>query len=79
MWYTRVGGECRGRCAMGKFDDSIEWLNKQIANAREALGDLAAGRKVELNDKDVTQELKSNYERLIAKYEALIAAYQRRQ
>jgi hypothetical protein len=60
---------------MGKFDASIEWCRKQIANATESITDLKGGRKVEINDKDATQEWIAIYERIIEKCRRLIRAY----
>jgi hypothetical protein len=62
---------------MEKFGNSIEWLNKRIEDAREALADFARGFKIEINNKDVTQEWKARYEGIIEKCEALITAYRR--
>jgi hypothetical protein len=61
---------------MAQFDQSIEWLGKQMANATEALADLKSGRKIEFNGKDVTQELITRYEQLVAQYKRIISAYQ---
>jgi hypothetical protein len=63
---------------MGKFDESINWLSKQVANATQALGDLKSGHKIEINDKDISDQLKATHEGLIKRYEQLIAAYRKR-
>jgi hypothetical protein len=62
---------------MGKFDASIDWLRRQIANAAEAIADLKGGHKIEINDKNVTAELMAAYERMIARYKQLIGAYEK--
>jgi hypothetical protein len=62
---------------MGKFDENINWLGKQVANATEALADLKAGHKIEINDEDISNELKAAHEGLINRYEQLIAAYKK--
>lgn len=60
---------------MGKFDASIEWLSHQIANSLEAVRDLRGGQKIEINDKDVTNEIISMHEGLIERFKKLITAY----
>jgi len=63
---------------MGAFDLQIGWLHKHKACAEDALRDLKHGRKIEINDKDVTEEWMATYEHLIAKYRDLILAYKAR-
>jgi hypothetical protein len=63
---------------MGKFDDSIKWLTDQIKSATDALGDLNAGRKIEIDGVDVSNELKVGYQKLIDRYKQLVRAYQKR-
>ena len=63
---------------MGKFDKSIEWLEKRQADAKEAISDLLTGKKIELNGKDVTQQWMSKYQHIIAQCEQLISAYKSR-
>jgi hypothetical protein len=63
---------------MGRFDLQIGWLHKHKACAEEALRDLRCGRKIEINDKDVTAEWVATYKQLVARYEELIVAYRAR-
>ena len=63
---------------MGALDIQIGWLHKHKACAEEALRDLKRGRKIEIDEKDVTQEWMVTYEQIIAKYRELIAAYKAR-
>jgi hypothetical protein len=42
---------------------------------KRALRDLKRGRKIEIDEKDVTQGWIATYEQIIAKYRELIAAY----
>jgi hypothetical protein len=61
---------------MGGFDHlQIGWLHKHKAHAEEALRDLRRGRKLEIDDQDVTQEWVATYERIISKYRELILTY----
>jgi hypothetical protein len=69
MWHDAV---------MGKFDGSIKWLMDQIKSATDALGDLNAGRKIEMDGVDVSNELKADYKKRIDRYKELIRAYQKR-
>jgi hypothetical protein len=41
---------------MGALDIQIGWLHKHKACAEEALRDLKRGRKIEIDETDVTQE-----------------------
>jgi len=52
---------------MATFDLQIGWLHKHKACAEEALRDLKRGRKIEIDEKDVTQEWMVTYEQIIAK------------
>jgi hypothetical protein len=63
-----------GVALMSVSDLQIGWLHKHKANAEDALRDLKSGRKIEIDEKDVTQELISSYEQIIAKYRELIVA-----
>jgi len=63
---------------MGAFDLQIGWFHKHKASAEEALRELKRGRKIEIDEKDVTQEWMVTYEQIIAKYRELIAAYKAR-
>ena len=63
---------------MGKFDQSIEWLQEQIRHASEAIADLRRGHRIQINDEDVSQDVMSMHERLIARYKQLIGAYEKR-
>jgi len=63
---------------MGAFDLQIGWFHKHKASAEEAVRDLKRGRKIEIDEKDVTQEWIVTYEQIIAKYRELIAAYKAR-
>jgi hypothetical protein len=64
---------------MSGFDPlQIGWLHKHKANAEEALRDLKYGRKIEMGDKDITQEWVATYGQIISKYPELIAAYKAR-
>ena len=60
---------------MGAVDFQIGWLHKHKAYAEDALRDLKSGRKIEIDEKDVTQEWIATYEQIIAKYRELIVAY----
>jgi deoxyadenosine/deoxycytidine kinase len=60
---------------MGALDLHIGWLHKHKACAEDALRDLKRGRRIEIDEKDVTQDWIATYEQLIAKYRELIAAY----
>jgi hypothetical protein len=60
---------------MGAFDLQIGWLHKQKACAEDALRELKRGRKIEIEERDVTQEWIVTYEQIIAKYRELIDAY----
>ena len=53
---------------MGALDLQIQWLHKHKACAEDVLRDLKRGRKIEIDEKDVTQEWIATYERIIAKY-----------
>jgi hypothetical protein len=59
---------------MGAFDLQIGWLHKHKACAEDALRDLKRGRKIEIDEKDVTEDWIAIYEQIIAKYRELIAA-----
>jgi uncharacterized protein YgfB (UPF0149 family) len=64
---------------MGGFEHlQIGWLHKHKAHAEEALRDLRHGRKIEINDKDVTREWVATYEQIISKYREIILAYKPR-
>jgi hypothetical protein len=63
---------------MGALDIQIGWLHKHKACAEETLRDLKRGRKIEIDETDVTQEWIVTYEQIIAKYRELIAAYKAR-
>ena len=63
---------------MGALDLQIGWLHKRKACAEDVLRDLKRGRKIEIDEKDVTQEWIATYERIIAKYRELIVAYRAR-
>jgi hypothetical protein len=63
---------------MTKFDPTITWLRKQLANATKAISDLKSGQKIELGGEDVTEQWIETYERLVSRYERLIDAYERR-
>jgi hypothetical protein len=63
---------------MSAFNLQIGWLHKHKVFAEEALRDLKCGRKIEIDEKDVTQEWIATYEQIIAKYRELIAAYKAR-
>jgi len=63
-----------GWLLMGALDLQIGWLHKHKACAEDALRDLKRGRKIEINDKDVTQEWVATYEHIIAKYREPIFA-----
>jgi hypothetical protein len=60
---------------MGAVDFQIGCLHKHKAHAEDALRDLKSGRKIEIDEKDVTQEWIATYEQIIAKYRELIVAY----
>ena len=60
---------------MGKFDQSIDWLQAQIGNAKQAVADLVRGDRITIDDKDETENIKSMHERLIERYNRLIEAY----
>jgi len=48
---------------MGALDLQIGWLHKHKACAEDVLRDLKRGRKIEIDEKDVTQEWIATYER----------------
>jgi hypothetical protein len=63
---------------MGKFDSSTEWLRAQIKSATDALGDMRRNHeKTVIDDRDVTEERKSSYLRLIQRYTRLLTGYKR--
>ena len=63
---------------MGSLNPQIGWLHKHKACAEDALRDLKRGRKIEIDEKDVTHEWIATYEQIIANYRELIAAYKAR-
>lgn len=63
---------------MGRIVPTIEWLRKQLANAKKAIADLRSGQKIEFGGEDVTEQWISMYERLVSRYERLIDAYEKR-
>ena len=42
--------------AMAKFDPTISWLRKQLANAAKAASELKSGQKIKLEGEDVTEQ-----------------------
>ena len=67
----------RWEVAVGKFDQTIEWLDTQMKNASDALEHLNSGNKIERNGEDITEWWKAKYEEIIKQSKQLIAAYKK--
>jgi len=77
---SRIGAARNGAVViMGKFDSTIDWLQRQRTNATRALGDLQSGQRIEFDGRDVTAEWITRYERLVERYSRLIEMYEQKE